>query len=427
MVSAVEPISLMLPLFPDHVAPLDRANGSGNGHHADGAPAPKRRRSRKAGAVAPPPPVQPQALAGPTALDPYDYSRHFLALASVRGLGVQALRALVLHFGDLRLAWDSDPAMVSGVFRIARVPAPEALAETLVERSAELLAEGEAQHHQLERRGIRVVGIHDRRFPQSLLNLPDTEQPLWLFVEGNPETLNGAPGVAIVGTRDASTAGIRTAGRVATLVVQSGLTMISGLAEGIDAAAHRAAARFGGRQVAVLGTGINVVFPEGTRDVRRQLLEQDGAVVTEYLPNDSYERSRFVQRNRIQAGLAHLVCPVESRLQSGTMHTVRYAEKFERVLFGARYGEPDRNNELLKYLSERDVPVYTLMARKDISAARAMFDKLAGPRWPIPPRPERSALFRDVLRALDEVSAYVELTPEDRQWLADRILGRAGE
>lgn len=117
--------------------------------------------------------------------------------------------------------------------------------------------------------------------------------------------------IAVVGTRNPSALGIQYARKITALLAKNGFSTVSGVAEGIDAAVHRTALDFRAPCVAVLGTGISIVFPRTTADLRQRVVESVGALVTEYLPYESYQKARFVQRNRIQAALSHAVIPVE--------------------------------------------------------------------------------------------------------------------
>jgi DNA processing protein len=235
-----------------------------------------------------------------------------LALGRVKGVGVQALRALLEAYPELRHVWDDDLQGIRDVLARARVTRSESIAKAIKSQRRRLLDEGERERKALERREVRVISDRSPSFPKRLLEIPD--RPFWLFVQGDASVLNGPPLVAIVGTRDATPAGRAVAKRLAALVVMQGLNVVSGLAEGIDAAAHEVAAFYRVPQVGVLGTGVNGDFPSSTVDLRRRIVDVGGAIITEYLPNESYGRSHFVQRNRIQAGVASAVCPVEGRV-----------------------------------------------------------------------------------------------------------------
>ena len=115
-----------------------------------------------------------------------------------------------------------------------------------------------------------------------------------------------------------------------------GAATVSGLADGIDQAVHEASIAAGVPTIAFLGTGIQNDYPKGSENLRRRIVEAGGAVATEYLPNESYSRANFVQRNRLQAALGRALIPVEWAVKSGTAHTVRFASELLRPIVGLR-------------------------------------------------------------------------------------------
>ena len=158
---------------------------------------------------------------------------------------------------------------------------------------------------------------------------------------GDAAVLAAAPErcVAIVGSRDASAYGIRMAERLAAGAARAGLVVVSGLARGIDAAAHEAAMRAGGPTVAVLGTGVDVPYPAGHRTLH-QAVQQNGLVISEVEPGTRAFPGCFPRRNRIIAGLCKLVVVVEAGFKSGALNTSRVAEDLGRRV-GAVPGQAD--------------------------------------------------------------------------------------
>lgn len=137
--------------------------------------------------------------------------------------------------------------------------------------------------------------------------------------------------MAIVGTRDASEYGLRTASRLAAAAARAGFVVVSGLARGIDAAAHRAAIEAGGRTIAVLGTGVDVPYPASHRSLH-QLVQQNGAVVSEMEPGRTAFPGCFPRRNRIIASLAKLLVVVEAGHKSGAINSATWAQQMNREL-----------------------------------------------------------------------------------------------
>jgi DNA processing protein len=165
-------------------------------------------------------------------------------------------------------------------------------------------------------------------YPIALEDL--TFPPDQLFVLGEPSVLD-APRVAVVGTRDATGYGLRMTRAIASELARAGVCVISGMARGIDAAAHRAALEVGGRTVAVLGTGIDVPYPVGHRELH-QLLSRRGLVLSEYGPGVRAHKGAFPRRNRIIAALAPVTIVVEAGERSGAHNTADHALDLGRTV-----------------------------------------------------------------------------------------------
>jgi DNA processing protein len=177
--------------------------------------------------------------------------------------------------------------------------------------------------------GNRIVTLADADYPASLLTTDDP--PLMLYVKGRLDLLR-APSLAIVGSRNATTDGIMNAMRFAESISQSGLTVVSGLALGIDTAAHQGALPGVGSTVAVIGTGADIVYPAKNRDLAHQIA-QGGCIVSEYALGTSAMSGNFPRRNRIISGLSRGVLVVEAAIASGTLITARLAIEQGRDVF----------------------------------------------------------------------------------------------
>lgn len=176
---------------------------------------------------------------------------------------------------------------------------------------------------------VHVIDCASERYPQ-LLNELAKSRPRQLFAIGDESHLH-PPTVAIVGTRDATAYGIRTTRMLATAFAKAGVSVVSGMARGIDAVAHRAALDAGGRTVAVLGTGVDVPYPAGHRELHRVLGEK-AIIVSEYGPGVGAYRGTFPRRNRIIAGLAPATIVVEAGFKSGALITAHHADSLNRVV-----------------------------------------------------------------------------------------------
>ncbi|MDQ3675112.1 MAG: DNA-processing protein DprA [Gemmatimonadota bacterium] len=236
----------------------------------------------------------------------------------------------------------------------------------------------------------------DARFPLSLDDLP--QPPRTLYAVGRADLLN-APLVAIVGTRDSTAYGERTARSLARDLVRAGVCVVSGMARGIDAVAHRSALDEGGGTVAVLGTGIDVPYPAGHQALHRRIAAE-GLVLSENGPGASAHKGAFPKRNRIIAGLARLTIVVEAGRKSGALNTATHALDLGRTV-AAVPGPVDSpqsvgSNELLRDGAAVITGADDALALLGISpAARAT--------EPILPEPERSvwALLGDGYREPD--------------------------
>ncbi len=149
--------------------------------------------------------------------------------------------------------------------------------------------------------------------------------PKQLFVEGDLVELLQRPAVAIVGSRKLTAYGREITNRLATELAEQGVVIVSGLAFGVDSIAHQAALDAGGRTIAVLPSPLQRIYPASHRGLARNIMEQGGALVSEYSAGAETFRGNFVARNRIIAGLADAVLVTEAALKSGSLHTARFA------------------------------------------------------------------------------------------------------
>lgn len=173
-----------------------------------------------------------------------------------------------------------------------------------------------------------------------------TKPPKKLFVVGEfPEHRNARKVVSIVGSRASTSYGEQVAYDAAKLLAENGVIIVSGLAYGIDAAAHRGCLDGGGETVAVLGTPIDAIYPRCNQSLAERMLAQGGAIISEYAPGDPVCRGNFTYRNRIVSGLADVLLVVEASEHSGTVSTVNYAVEQNRDVYAVP-GDIDRENSV---------------------------------------------------------------------------------
>jgi DNA processing protein len=182
----------------------------------------------------------------------------------------------------------------------------------------------------VQRAGGAVVTALDRRYPAALA-AADPRPPV-LYVAGDPASMD-APCVAIVGTRRATGYGRACAAEIADELARAGVTVVSGLAIGIDGQAHLAAVAAGGRSVAVLPSPLDRIYPPRHRELAARLVATGGALVSELAPAQAHGKPDFARRNRIIAGLARAVVVVEAPDHSGALLTVAAAIEYGREVF----------------------------------------------------------------------------------------------
>ena len=180
-----------------------------------------------------------------------------------------------------------------------------------------------------------IIAFDDPAYPNLLKQIYDP--PLVIFVQGNKGLLNQNQ-LAIVGSRSASISGRETAFEIAQQLVEVGLVVTSGLAIGIDAAAHKGALTASASTIAVVATGLDKVYPARHRALAKQIIENEGAIISEFLPGTSPKPGHFPQRNRHISGLSAGVLVVEAALQSGSLITARCALEQNRDVFSIPSG-----------------------------------------------------------------------------------------
>ncbi len=177
-----------------------------------------------------------------------------------------------------------------------------------------------------------MVTISAVDLPPLLKEIP--QPPRLLYVSGDPNCLAN-PSVAIVGTRAITPYGEKACAYITTACVRAGLTIVSGLATGVDAVAHQTALELGGTTIAVLGSGLGdtVLFPAGHRQLAKRIIDHGGAVISEYPADTVARRHHFLARNRILAGLSLATIVIEAAHQSGAINTAHHAIEANRLVY----------------------------------------------------------------------------------------------
>ncbi len=247
---------------------------------------------------------------------------YWLALALTEGLGPTRIKKLIEHYGTAE--------------RVFHCTLTELEATGMRAVSAQSIATGKSLELAQEEcgkaaeAGARIISLSDPEYPSRLKEIYDP--PVILFVKGNVEVLS-QPGIAMVGTRHPTPYGSGMAERLSTDLAARGLVIISGLARGIDTASHRGAVAGKGKTIAVLGTGIDVMYPKENTRLTEQIIALGGALISEFPVGTFPAPQNFPIRNRIISGMSAGVLVVEAAEYSGTRITSRLALEQNRDVY----------------------------------------------------------------------------------------------
>ena len=244
----------------------------------------------------------------------------WIKLSLVPGLGGQSLRRLLAAFGL------PQQVLAAGRTALARTVSAEIAARIFADLDS---AAVDAALEWSAAEGNAVLTLADGEYPQSLLETPDP--PALLYLRGRRELL-ARPGLAVVGSRNATPQGISNAEHFARAFSAAGLTIVSGLALGIDAAAHRGGLDAAGSTIAVLGTGADILYPQRNRALGERIASE-GLIVSEFPLGTPPHGANFPRRNRVISGLARGCLVVEAALASGSLITARFAAEQGREVF----------------------------------------------------------------------------------------------
>lgn len=240
-----------------------------------------------------------------------------------------------------------DKALAAAGGALALLEDPFAFGRELGENGVQAirlaLRRGEGMLEALKRDGVSLIVCGDARYPRLLAHT--ARPPHLLFCLGEDD-LNDTFPIAIVGTREASPYGLRHTRAISRELAQAGMCVVSGLALGVDAAAHEGALDASGRTVAVLGGALDRIYPRENEGLMRRILDAGGSVISEYAPGTAPNRYSFLQRNRIIAGMTLGTLITEGPARSGAANTAKHALEEGREVF-ALPGDVDRATSVL--------------------------------------------------------------------------------
>ncbi len=250
-----------------------------------------------------------------------DKKCYWIGFTLVKGIGSVRFKKVLDFFGDAQVAWEAAPTELSEA----------GLSATLTERLVSIRQKVDLDKvwKNIKNQGIQVLTWEDEKYPQRLKEISQPPPVLYLRGEMLPEDRFS---VAIVGTRRVTPYGRQVTDEIATTLAAKGITIVSGLARGVDTIAHQAALRTGGRTLAVLGSGVDRIYPPEHRDLAKKI-SGSGAVISDYAPGTPPESSNFPPRNRIISGLSLAVVVIEAGKTSGALITAEFAAEQGREVF----------------------------------------------------------------------------------------------
>lgn len=244
-----------------------------------------------------------------------------VAFTLVKGIGAVRLQALLDYFGDAESAWKAP------VFELVSAGLSAKLAQRVSETRSGLDLDQYIQ--KIEAQGIRILTWDDPSYPACLKQI---DQPPPILYLNGAISAEDAWSVAIVGTRAVTAYGRQVTEEIATTLAQNGVTIVSGLARGVDAIAHSAALKAGGRTLAVLGSGVDRIYPPEHRPLAEKICK-NGAIISDYAPGTPPESANFPPRNRIISGLSLAIVVIEAAETSGSLITASFAAEQGRDVF----------------------------------------------------------------------------------------------
>jgi len=246
---------------------------------------------------------------------------YWLAFSYVRGIGAVRFRKLLSFFGELSRAWQAGSAEL-----IAAGLSQKNVTDILEKRKT---LDPLALPEQLKTKGISFLTWQDGDYPRYLKEI--AQPPPVLFYKGSITPADDMA-VAIVGTRNMTAYGKQITRDTAEYLAHNGVTVVSGLARGVDGLAHNAAIEAGGRTIAVLGSGVDIIYPPEHRRLAEEIQEH-GAIVSDYAPGTKPDGINFPPRNRIISGLSRATIVIEAGEKSGALITAKFAIEQNREVF----------------------------------------------------------------------------------------------
>lgn len=269
--------------------------------------------------------------------------RNIVALSLIPGLGTQKIRQFTAEPEHIESVFGYGKRKLKTFEQIGEASALGILSFNRWDEVDSLIKK-------TEQIGAQIITIADERYPHLLKQI--YSPPVLFWMKGNAEALN-LPSMAVVGTRNPTAYGRKLAEKFSTELVKEGLCIVSGLAYGIDGVAHRIALDAGGKTVAVLGSGIDNLYPKKHSALANDIIKAGGAVITEFFPGAAPDAGNFPVRNRIVSGMSLGVLVVESGVQGGSMITAELGLDQNREIFAVPHSLENLTGSGCNYLIKR--------------------------------------------------------------------------
>lgn len=276
-------------------------------------------------------------------LDKHEQNIYLIALSMIPGIGDARIKKLVAYCGGPKEVFEQKKGFLEKIPNIGQKIAASVSSKDVLERAEKELLFA-------EKHGVSVISFLDNEYPSRLKHC--TDSPVVLYKKGNG-SINPPRSVAVVGTRNATREGKETTEKLVEELAKSGVTIVSGLAYGIDITAHKASLKFNTPTIGCLAHGLDRIYPQVHSSTAEKMLE-NGALITDFPIGTNPDRENFPKRNRIVAGMADATIVVEAAAKGGALITAELANGYNRDVFAIPGRVSDQYSEgcnnLIKYL-----------------------------------------------------------------------------
>lgn len=298
-----------------------------------------------------------------------DNLKYYVGFSYFLGIGPHKFNKLIEHFGSIDKAYNAKKSELS------------ALIGTITSEKFDIFRKNfsaDSVIDSLSKKNIQILPINSRDYPNQLAQISDP--PICLYLKGSLQTLKNdyKNNIAIVGTRCPTPYGISIANKISSEIAQNNLLIVSGLALGIDTIAHQQAVNNKKPTIAVLGCGVDIVYPASNRELYHKIIENDGCIVSEFPPTQVVMKGLFIARNRVISGLSKGIVVIEGTKDSGSLITARYGNDQGRDVYAVpgpiNSSLSQAPNILLKQGAKMVTSVQDILEDYDINPSKKIKD-----------------------------------------------------